>query len=162
MQTIAEFIATHGITAEIDGGTSANTLRAKRPVKDADGWEHYEWTVTLSIPGASGTAETLTTPYQTGIGIVRGEPKYSTITSRWVPVPPAPPTAEMVLDSMASDSSGYENARGFEDWCSDYGYDTDSRKAERLYQTVAEQAKALRFFLGREAYESLLWDTQSE
>ncbi len=70
------------------------------------------------------------------------------------------PTLEDVLDCLASDSSGVENAKGFEDWASEYGYDTDSRKAENIYKTCVEQAKQLKNLLGHDAYETLLWNTK--
>src|SRR4051812_7060666 len=46
------------------------------------------------------------------------------------------PEVQDVLDCLASDAAGYEGARSFEEWCGDYGYDTDSRKAEQTYKTV--------------------------
>ena len=67
------------------------------------------------------------------------------------------PTIADVLDCLASDSAGYENARSFEEWCGEYGYDTDSRRAERIYNTIAEQSKQLRHFLGDAAFQSLLF-----
>lgn len=71
------------------------------------------------------------------------------------------PTAEDVLDCMSSDASGYENARSFEEWAGEYGYDTDSRKAERVWNAVERQSKGLRRLLGSdEAYKSLLWNTE--
>jgi hypothetical protein len=71
------------------------------------------------------------------------------------------PETENVLDCLASDASGYENAQSFEDWCSEYGYDTDSRKAEKTFNIIAKQAKQLERFLGsRETYEKLLWNTE--
>lgn len=70
------------------------------------------------------------------------------------------PEADEVLDSMASDAAGFENARDFEDWCGEYGYDTDSRKAERIFKTVERQAQALQKFLGEADYKALLWDTE--
>ena len=42
------------------------------------------------------------------------------------------PTAEDVLDCLANDAAGYDNARSFEEWCNEYGYDTDSRRAEQI------------------------------
>jgi len=65
-----------------------------------------------------------------------------------------------VLDCLASDAAGYENARSFEEWCGEYGYDTDSRKAERTYKTIGKQAEALKRVLGEELYKALLWDTE--
>ena len=71
----------------------------------------------------------------------------------------APKVAD-VLDCLSSDASGFENARSFEDWCSEYGYDTDSRKAEKIFKTVEHQAKRLSNFLGPDAYQQLLWSVE--
>lgn len=43
----------------------------------------------------------------------------------------------------------------FENWCGDYGYDTDSRKAERVYRAVCEQYADLSGLFGREGLERL-------
>ncbi len=82
------------------------------------------WTVTLRYRGRQ-----MTTPYYMGSAYT-GEP-----------------VTEGVLDCLLSDSSGYDSARDFADWCADYGYDTDSRKAERTYQQIARQRDALRRLL---------------
>lgn len=71
----------------------------------------------------------------------------------------APTTAD-VLDCLASDASGFENARSFDDWCAEYGYDTDSRTAERTYKIVARQAAKLKAMLGADNYETLLWNIE--
>ena len=71
------------------------------------------------------------------------------------------PTAAEVLDCLASDASGIENARSFEDWASEYGYDTDSRKAERIYKVSERQTAKLAQFMG-DAYNALLWETERE
>lgn len=68
---------------------------------------------------------------------------------------PMPPTLEMVLDSLALDADGWTNTRDFASWCDDYGYDTDSRKAEAAYKACGETAKGLRFLLGEDAYNEL-------
>jgi len=70
------------------------------------------------------------------------------------------PDAAHVLDCLASDASSYENAQSFEDWASEFGYDTDSRKAERIYRIVKRQAEQLKRTLGDEAYQELLWNTK--
>lgn len=72
---------------------------------------------------------------------------------------PTPPTVESVLDCLASDASSYDNARNFDEWAEEFGMDTDSRKAERSYKVVADQAKALRHFMGAE-YNALLYQTE--
>jgi len=61
-----------------------------------------------------------------------------------------PPTLPEVLDCLASDASGYLNAATFEDWASELGFDTDSRKAEHTYRTVEVQTAQLGKLLGEE------------
>jgi hypothetical protein len=85
------------------------------------------------------------------------------------------PTLADVLDCLASDASGYESATeqvylettpehrpSFECWASDYGYDTDSRKAEKTYKAIKRQAEQLKRTLGQAAYEELLYNTERE
>lgn len=65
-----------------------------------------------------------------------------------------------VLECIASEVFAVENARDFTDWCAEYGYDPDSRRAERIWKACQRQAKQLRTLLGSTAaYESLLWKT---
>lgn len=70
------------------------------------------------------------------------------------------PSAEDVLNSLSLDSAGVDNARSFEEWCGEYGYDIDSRKAERTYRVCQRQAEKLQQFLGMELYNVLLWQTE--
>ncbi len=72
------------------------------------------------------------------------------------------PTAADLLDCLALDSSGIDNARSFEDWCSEYGYDTDSRKAEKTFKVCERQAQKLKTFLPSGEYEMLLWHVERE
>lgn len=72
----------------------------------------------------------------------------------------AAPKLEDVLDCMASDASGAETAGSFEEWCSEYGYDTDSRKAEKTYSAITKQAVRLQSFLGHDNYTHLLFGTE--
>ena len=71
-----------------------------------------------------------------------------------------PPTLAEVLDRLASDAAGVDNAKDFEDWASEYGYDTDSRKAECLYNICRAQAQDLKRLLGGKAYAQLLYETK--
>jgi hypothetical protein len=68
------------------------------------------------------------------------------------------PTAEDVLQSLLSDASSADES--FEDWCGEYGYDTDSRKAERTYQQVQTQTAKLRAFLGDD-FEAYMYETDN-
>jgi hypothetical protein len=66
-----------------------------------------------------------------------------------------------VLDCLASDAAGIVNSPRFEDWCGDYGYDSDSRKALRTFKTCERAAASLRRLLGSSAaFETLLFHTE--
>jgi len=55
---------------------------------------------------------------------------------------PTKPTIDSLLSSLAMDSRA-EN-ESFADWCSDFGYDTDSRKALETYEDCQSAGKFLR------------------
>lgn len=61
--------------------------------------------------------------------------------------PLSPPSAADVVSSLCLDASALDHAT-FEDWASDYGYDTDSRSAERIYRQCLAYALALRAAIG--------------
>ena len=52
------------------------------------------------------------------------------------------PTLDDVLYALCSDASACDES--FEDWCSNYGFDTDSRKALEMYLACQESATKLR------------------
>jgi len=64
-----------------------------------------------------------------------------------------------VLDSLGSDAGTYLNARGFEDWATEYGYDPDSRRAEAIWKAVGKQMADLRKVLGESGLEELAFKT---
>ena len=72
------------------------------------------------------------------------------------------PNERDVLNCLALDVEGYENAKNFEEWCDEYGYDTDSRKAEKAYNVIGKQKAKLVNFLGTVLYNELLWGTEVE
>lgn len=82
------------------------------------------WTVTLKCQRRQ-----MTVPFYTGMGSTND------------------PDAEMVLECLLSDAS-VEYNRSFEDWAGDLGYDTDSRKAEKIYKACLKIAKKLHALLG--------------
>ena len=88
--------------------------------RDANGW-----TCTLRYQGRR-----LTVPFYQGTAITHE------------------PTAADVLYCLCSDATSVENASSFEDWCADFGYDTDSRSAERIYKACERIAAKLRRLLG--------------
>lgn len=79
---------------------------------------------------------------------VRSFMGYSRSTGfRCDPKKPINPDTNGVLYSIVMDSSVLD-AGGFENWASDYGFDTDSRKAEAIYKQCLEQALQLRAAIG--------------
>ena len=59
-----------------------------------------------------------------------------------------PPQAHEVLYCLQANCIGVENGQTFEEWANEYGYDEDSRKAERTYNACVDTAKRLKEFLG--------------
>ena len=56
------------------------------------------------------------------------------------------PTAADVLSCLCSDANA--GAQDFDGFCSDFGYDTDSRKAEKAWRACQKMADRLPVFLG--------------
>jgi hypothetical protein len=96
-----------------------------RVEEDDNHWQHNAYKVRLTYQG-----RTMTVPWRQGLGIERE------------------PNAEDVMEALLSDAAGFDNARSFEDWAEEYGYDTDSRKAEKLYRAVKAQTDKLARLLG--------------
>lgn len=126
MMDTKQFVAREHIRAAVNWADS-------NPNAADDQWarEATHWRVTLRYQGRQ-----MTVPFSQGSAISRE------------------PSAADVLDCLASDASGYEQARSFEEWAADYGYDPDSRTAERTYRAIEKQTAALRRLLGS-AYDRL-------
>ena len=52
-----------------------------------------------------------------------------------------------VLQSLTSD--GYAQSLPFVEWCAEYGYDSDSRRAERLYRECRSLGRRFGRLLGK-------------
>lgn len=70
----------------------------------------------------------------------------------------APLEAGDVLQSLAMDWQSVDSdyCDGFEDWAESLGYDTDSRKAESIFNHCRETARTARRTLGADAFRELL------
>ena len=90
------------------------------------------YTCTLTYKGRS-----MTTDYWQGRGIK------------------SPPDAAGVLESLLLDASGFDNARDFFDWCSDYGLEQNDKEAKKTYQAVKSQTTKVKTLLGDD-YETFL------
>lgn len=108
--------------------------------------------------------------YFTGLGLrtpapkpYDGGPAPSRNTLMWERLekerkPVAPHTAD-VLRCLIRDGDALD--MGFDEWCGEYGYDTDSRKADQLFDACRENARKLRNIIPREVLaqiEELLQD----
>lgn len=130
--TLQQFIKKHRLRMESD-------LTDRNPNMDDDNWSRQatHWKCVIKRGRA-----TMTVHFSQGPAVARE------------------PELDDVLDSLASDSASYLNARGFEDWAGEYGYDTDSRKAERTFSAVGKQVADLRRLLGQPALEELAFKTE--
>ena len=118
LMALADFIANHRITM------TAERAPHNPNMDDAGTMDH--WRVQLRMG-----RKRLTTYFSMGVGHKSAKPE-----------------ADDVLDCLASDAAGFENAESFEGWCDEYGYDPDSRSAEKIYRQCLEHSLALRAALG--------------
>lgn len=68
------------------------------------------------------------------------------------------PDAEGCLDCLLSDAQSGE--QDFEEFCSEFGYDTDSRSAEATWKACKKTATAMRRLLGAD-FEAFLYADRS-
>ena len=68
--------------------------------------------------------------------------------------PLPPPTLRDVLHSLVSDAGAIDHA-SFEDWAAEWGYETDSRKAETIYQDCLRIGLRLQAMIGNAKLEQL-------
>lgn len=61
------------------------------------------------------------------------------------------PELDEVLETLLTDDP---QGMSFDEWCSELGYDTDSRKALATYNKLGEHAEKLRNLMGFDAYEA--------
>jgi hypothetical protein len=118
-------------------GITLEIIEGPNYTRDDQDWEHNAYIVRLKRAG-----RVLTTDWMQGLGIAHD------------------PQPEDVLASLMLDASAYENARDFSDFAADFGYDEDSRKAERIYAACGVTARKLRQFLGADWDESSTEDAE--
>lgn len=124
--TLDEFIAQHGIELKKIGRVDEN------PYMDSN-YPMYHYLMTLSMGGREFCAY-----FSTGTGWIR-EPGISDL-----------------LECLILDASGFDRSQSFEDWADEYGYDPDSRKAERIYKAVEVESLRLKEFFGDDLFEEAL------
>ena len=132
------------------GVTIGTSFRGYVPKSPDNDWEHFDWWCVISIGSRSfGTA------YRTGVGHSVRMPESwlpddgdGVRRLRWLQSEMAPiaPTAAGVIGSMVTSGNGSDQT--FYDWCSDFGYSTDSRKHLDTYLACQAELVTLRQFFG--------------
>lgn len=118
-QTITQFARKHGIRI------SSKCVLENPHMDDFQG-DHYKCTLKRM---AGGKIKRMTLHFSKGCGHEGEEPK-----------------VDEVLDCLASDF--VDPGETFESWARNYGYDEDSRKAEKIYKACLKQTKKIKSFLG--------------
>lgn len=144
-QSVADYLKSIGVEYSAGHiGTPRTPMGGKNPM-DA-------WVITLQ----RGTSTYEEFSYFTGLGH-RKVPKSLKAPywmkgrelSKWNEqnAKPVKPNAAGPLYSFVMDASACEMSFG--QWCDEYGYNTDSRKAESTYQSCQEQTDKMRRILSR-------------
>jgi hypothetical protein len=102
---------------------------------NSDGWKNYLWRVTI----ARG-AEAVHLDYHCGTGHAKNGV-------------PTPPELSDVIFSLLTDWQGGRET--FEDFCSAFGYDADSRKAFALWQACKKSGEKLAKLFSADEIEEL-------
>lgn len=179
--TLAEFIAQHGITM------AAKRVDSNRHMPDSANMDH--WLCSLKRP-TLGSSPRSVAGMRVTFSMGRGHRKAPETTyEQWLhmngerpgTVPPTsaqaernlranyraflerngtptPPDVASMLDCLASDA--YSVGEGFADFCANYGYDEDSRKAYRTFRACQRSTEKLKAFLGADALEQLTFRTE--
>ena|SRR3990167_2959418 len=104
----------------------------ENPIGQSDGWdrdmEAQHWSIKLERYAEDGKRRTLTTFFSQGSAHKR------------------PPSCADVLNCLVNDALSGEMS--FKEFCSEFGYDMDSRSAEKIWQNCVEMAPRVRDFLG--------------
>lgn len=122
---IRDYVQTHRIKVE-------RRMGDPKHVVDDDGWEHRAYNLRLVSPTA---AKPMLIPWKQGMAI-NTDPSLTPVE---------------VFASVVEDAASADNARSFEEWAGEFGYDTDSRKAEAIYKECLSLRDRLIKFLGSKA-----------
>lgn len=146
-QAIDAWLLEKHVKFSVSGGTAT-----KR-----DGWECDAWTYQLWRPSAEErNGKTLEDSYYTGIGHRKSKVPMPPDIKRLAPrilarvwweeanIKPVAPHAAGILHSLMLDASGAE--QNFHDWCSDFGYDSDSIKHQNVYNACCQILTKVRMF----------------
>lgn len=131
---LVSLVSTLGITMSVQriGHADEDTV-----LVDESGWKHRAYHCVLS-GRKNGKPTLLSTMFRVGTAVNFGT---------------NPRSVADVLASLNSDSQVNESS--FEDFCSDMGLNSDSRKAKKTYKACKQAARNLRAFLAPDDLERL-------
>ena len=133
-RTITDYVNQQGITAKITTDRGMQIDESQKSTYSPNGWEHHAYRVRLNRPDGTRTP---TFDWMQGAALTES--------------PEDQP--DRILDNLISEAWSYMEARSFEEWAADFGYDTDSRKAEKAYRECGKVAEWLDKFLGGDLEE---------
>lgn len=142
------------------------SIPAKTYEEHQKAWAHDLWRVVLKKGNFS-----FTTSYRTGLGHRKLAAGVSLKNGEWgnryqgkytksiekaardgLIVPSTPKLADVIYSLVCDAGVG---DMSFSDWCSDFGYNTDSIKAREMYLACGETRANLLKLVGREIFEAL-------
>jgi hypothetical protein len=139
---VNSYLVKHRVTFTTEGGE-----RITKPAEGKDGkpWECYAWRVSFArqVRHPAG----VTFDYFCGLAHAT-KPRTS-----WQQPKAIAPTAADVLYSLTLDAQA--GTETFADFCDNYGYDQDSRRAERTYFECQDIDRKLRTVFTREQLDAL-------
>lgn len=121
-ETLSEYVDAAGITVTAGPGVSK---------RDADGWDHRAYSLTIRRAGSDATMQRVTWRAGTGVDSHPSE------------------TPAEVVSALLSDASAGDET--FSDFAADFGYALDSRKAYRTWEQCRAMRNRLADFLGGSA-----------
>ncbi|MBX6192201.1 hypothetical protein [Pseudomonas aeruginosa] len=153
-QAVADFLAAAGVEFSV----------IPRCATKRDDWGCDEW-APLFRRGSDREGRQIAHAYFTGIGHRKSERPMPPDIARLAPrilarvewekrhLKPVAPCAADVLYCLLSDANGAD--QNFNDWCADFGYDPDSRKALATYDECSKVLADVRAFFSAAEREKL-------
>ena len=121
--------------------------------KKARGQGSFHRKLVLSVDEEHALNTLVEKPHAT----LRNATTHAAVAAKCAKVLKLAPTARDVLHSLFSDArDAFFDGCTFDDWCGNTGYDTDSRKAEKLFNACRDTGAMLVRLLGRDVCNQFL------
>lgn len=140
-----------GVTIDCGNRTHMRTGWTNCRAVDDRKWPHFAWNAELEFKGRR-------LPVEFKMGIAHCKPlsearrrsafRRITGSNEWMFCEAVPPSVADVVANMAGSMTSL--LEPFEVWACDFGYDTDSREAEKTYHACQKEAQSLIGLFGRD------------